>query len=149
MGCLSAVGIRTRDGRRGLELVEFALLVPLLMLFVFGVMEYGWLFIKQHQTGRAARAGARKAVLPFTTNDEVLATIDAVMTAHGMADSGYTVAFAVNRDPLQSDVSLALPSDIVTVEVSVPYQNVTLMGLPFIPVPTALSASASMAKEGP
>ncbi|MFC1805456.1 TadE/TadG family type IV pilus assembly protein [Planctomycetota bacterium] len=143
MGRLALVSMGKRDGRRGLELVEFALIVPLLMLLTMGILEYGWLFIKQHETGRAARGGVRKAVLPFTTNDEVLAVIDATMSASRMAESGYTVTLT------PSDVSLPYPSDIVTVEVSVPYENITLMGLPFIPVPTNLRSSASMAKEGP
>lgn len=134
---------RKRDGRRGLELVEFALIVPLLMLILMGLLEYSWLFMKQHEIGRAARGGVRKAVLPFTTNDEVLAAVSDVMTVHGMAESGYTVTLT------PSDVTLPFPSDIVTVGVSVPYENITLMGLPFVPVPTNLHSSASMAKEGP
>jgi len=143
MGCLSLVRARKRHGRRGLELVEFALIVPLLMLILMGLLEYGWLFMKQHEIGRAARGGVRKAVLPFTTNDEVLAAVSDVMTIHGMAESGYTVTLA------PSDVTVPYPSDIVTVDVSVPYENITLMGLPFVPVPTNLHSSASMAKEGP
>jgi len=113
------------------------------MLILMGLLEYGWLFMKQHEIGRAARGGVRKAVLPFTTNDEVLATVSDVMTIHGMAESGYTVTLA------PSDVTVPYPSDIVTVAVSVPYENITLMGLPFVPVPTNLHSSASMAKEGP
>jgi len=65
MGCLSLVRARKRHGRRGLELVEFALIVPLLMLILMGLLEYGWLFMKQHEiVHRDARALGRHGALP-------------------------------------------------------------------------------------
>ena len=128
--------------RRGVVLIEVALTLSLLLVLTIGLMEYGWLFLKQHETANAARRGARIAVLPFTSNENVLAAIAAEMEDAGMGSSGYTVTLT------PEDVSLAYPSDVVRVEVSVPYDNVALTGALLVPAPTTLYASVSMAKEG-
>lgn len=135
--------LRERCGQRGAAMVEMALTISLLLLLTLGLIEYGWLFLRQHQTARAARRGARVAILPFATNDKVLTAIAAEMERAGIIDSGYSVTLS------PADVSLPYPSEIISVEVSVPYQNVALTQAPLVPVPTNLHASVSMAKEGP
>jgi Flp pilus assembly protein TadG len=54
-----------RDGEKGASLVEFAVVLPLLILLVFGIMESGWLFAQQVEIRNAAREGARLAVVDF------------------------------------------------------------------------------------
>ena len=48
----------------GAELIEFALTFPLLLLVVFGIVDFGLLFQKYEVVTNAAREGARIAVLP-------------------------------------------------------------------------------------
>jgi len=54
-----------KDREKGASLVEFAVVLPLLILLVFGIMEAGWLFAQQVEIRNAAREGARLAVVDF------------------------------------------------------------------------------------
>lgn len=48
----------------GAQLIEFALVLPLLLLVVLGIAEFGFLFQRYEVITNAAREGARMAVLP-------------------------------------------------------------------------------------
>ena len=55
---------------RGAELIEFALVFPLLLLVVLGIVDFGFLFQRMEVVTNAAREGARIAVLPgYTASD--------------------------------------------------------------------------------
>jgi Flp pilus assembly protein TadG len=47
---------------RGANAVEFAFLVPILILLIFGIISFGWLFSQQLALNNAVREGARFAV---------------------------------------------------------------------------------------
>ena len=49
---------------RGAELIEFALVFPLLLMVVLGIVDFGLLFQRMEVVTNAAREGARIAVLP-------------------------------------------------------------------------------------
>ena len=55
-------GRRTRRTQSGQEMVEFAILLPLLLLFVFGVLDLGRVFHAAITITNAAREGARYAM---------------------------------------------------------------------------------------
>lgn len=48
---------------RGAALVEFAILMPLLLLLILGIIEFGWLFGQFNDVRHAAREGARYAAV--------------------------------------------------------------------------------------
>jgi len=56
-------GRRVRGGDRGAAAVEFALLLPLLLLLVFGIIDFGRAINAQITLTQAARTGARLAAL--------------------------------------------------------------------------------------
>ncbi len=62
---------RIRNREQGASLVEFALVLPLFLLLVFGIMESGWLFAQLTETRNAAREGARLAVVDYGTATQV------------------------------------------------------------------------------
>jgi Flp pilus assembly protein TadG len=51
----------------GASAVEFALVVPILLLLVFGIIDYGFVFSQQSTLNNGVREGARRAVVadPF------------------------------------------------------------------------------------
>lgn len=46
---------------RGAAVIEFAVLLPLLAILVFGILEFGFLWLQSHYIANAAREGARIA----------------------------------------------------------------------------------------
>ena len=58
---------RGRDDT-GAQLVEFALVVPVLLLIVLGVINFGYLYGQKLSLNQAVREGARMAVVPGTDN---------------------------------------------------------------------------------
>lgn len=127
---------------RGAMTVEAALLLPLLLLLTFGVIEYGWAFVKTQQITNATRHAARVAVRADSTNADVQSAAATLMAASGMDAGTYELT-------LSSDVSQVPPGETVTVRISVPYASVELAGPPFVPMPSHLEAVVTMAKEGP
>jgi len=53
--------IRRRNGDEGAAAVEFALVLPILVVLLFGIIEFGMVFDAQLQVTHAAREGARMA----------------------------------------------------------------------------------------
>lgn len=127
--------------KRGVALVEMAIVTLLLIFITFGIMEYGWLFHRIQQMNSCARAGARQAVLPDSTPGLVTDAVSALATGHGIY--GYTLT--VNP----GDIVALGSGELITVTVAVPYDNVKLIGGSLFPMPDPLRASVTMAKEGP
>ncbi len=63
---MDALRTLLRRGRSedGAQLIEFALVLPMLLLVVLGIAEFGFLFQRYEVVTNAAREGARMAVLP-------------------------------------------------------------------------------------
>jgi hypothetical protein len=77
-------GVRGRAGSRGAVMVEAAVIMPVLLLIIFGGLEFSLAFNANAGIDHAARAGARQASAnpkPLTADDYVLPTRDAVSSA--------------------------------------------------------------------
>jgi Flp pilus assembly protein TadG len=75
-------GLRASQAR-GAVLIEFAFALPLLLLLIVGIVDFGFLFQKYLVVTNAAREGARMAVLTGYTTADVLSRVDAVLAAGG------------------------------------------------------------------
>jgi Flp pilus assembly protein TadG len=62
-------------------LVEFALVLPLLLLVMLGVAEFGFMFQRYEVVTNAAREGARLAVLPGYADGDVRARVAAYLSS--------------------------------------------------------------------
>ena len=69
---------------RGAEIVEFALIFPLLLLVMFGIVDFGFLFQRYEVLTNAAREGARVAALPGYAQADVEARVRQYLTASSM-----------------------------------------------------------------
>ena len=65
---------RTELRKRGQAMVEFALVLPILLIILMGIMEFGLVFHEYLVVTHAAREGARVAVLGGT-DAEINATV--------------------------------------------------------------------------
>jgi hypothetical protein len=101
---------------RGVELIEFALVFPTLLLVVLGIMDFGFLFQRYEVVTNAAREGARVAILPGYTNADVTARVNQYLTAGGLTDPA-----TVNVGPTQN---IPVGSQCITVRpVTVSYTH--------------------------
>ena len=71
---------RMSRGDSGASAVEFALIVPLLMLIIFGIINFGILFSQQITINNGVREGARRAVVadpaaPPRSCDQIITSV--------------------------------------------------------------------------
>lgn len=123
---------------RAAAIVEFAVVLPLLLTILFGIIEYGWVFMVRQTLQTAAREGCRLAVLQTSTSPyaNVTSRIAEVMGPTGLTSYSVTMTHAATGNPVE------------TVEVSIPYNKVSLMGGFFGTHSYDLAGSCSMRKEG-
>lgn len=68
----------------GAELIEFALVFPLLLLVLLGIIDFGFLFQRYQVVTNAAREGARVAVLPGYSDADVQYRVNQYLQASGL-----------------------------------------------------------------
>jgi Flp pilus assembly protein TadG len=86
--------IRSPRIRRGVSIVEMAFVLPVVLLFLFGLMEYGNYLMVLHTTNNAAREGVRYAVVHTgdgTTLSQVTGVVNNAMAGVNAQIQGYTV----------------------------------------------------------
>ncbi len=106
-----------RDRERGAAAVEFAIILPLFVLLIFGTMEAGWFFSQQVEIRNAAREGARLAVVDYgTAGDVILETCNRAQ----ISGAGARVTIAKSA----SDVD-GLGADSVSVTIDKTYASLT------------------------
>lgn len=101
---------KMRQGERGASLVEFAVVLPLLILLVFGIMEAGWLFAQQVEIRNAAREGARLAVVDFPDpgdSDQIIAETCSRATLSAARASVYLSQNNAGTDSASAVVTIA------------------------------------------
>jgi len=83
-----------RPGRRGATLPEFALLLTVFLMFLFGVFEYARYLLMLHTITNAARDGARYAVISSSNSSAGTFTTDTT-AADGYSGTrpGFSVPF--------------------------------------------------------
>lgn len=93
MAALSRLVRRFVRAQSGAEVIEFALTLPLLLLVVLGIIEFGFLFQQYEVVTNAAREGARIAILPTysanaaATQTNVTARVNQYLAAGGLTAS--------------------------------------------------------------
>lgn len=125
----------------GSATVEFALITPILLLMIFGIIEFGRVLSVQHLLNTAAREAARVAVLPGADNSAVTAKAAEVLSGGGLAYD------AIEFSP--SDLSSAGRDDPITVRIRVNYESIAWVG-GIVPgfAGTQLQGVVVMRKEG-
>lgn len=124
---------RTDDVRRehGGAAVEFALIMPLLLGLIFGILEYAWFFNQQISATQGARAAARAYVLHHD---------DPAFDLVAVADAGAPTV----------DITSATPSEAgcpegATISVVIAGPNDPILGL--FPLPAQIKAKGAMQCE--
>jgi TadE-like protein len=134
---------RRKTSDRGTAAVEFALIVPVLLLIVFGIIDFGRALNAQITLTGAAREGVRLAALGYPN-----AAIQARVVAAAPSLSRLTVTVA------QSCAPGAGPTEDAQVDVSYPFSFITpigsvasFFGVSGVGVPIVLTAQGIMPCE--
>lgn len=69
---------------RGAELIEFALIAPILIFIIAGIVDFGMMFRTFETVTNAAREGARVGVLPGYNPPDVQTRVNAYLAASGL-----------------------------------------------------------------
>lgn len=123
---------------RGAAVVEMAVVTPLLLTLLFGVIEFGWAFMVKETLTNATREACRVGILQGSTTDDMWDRFEEAVAPTGIA---------VTADVLTIEEA-TLGDPIVTVKVSIPYEDVSLLGSYLGINPGTIGASCSMRKEG-
>jgi Flp pilus assembly protein TadG len=108
-----------RKNHQGQAMVEFAIVLPVLLLVVLGVIQFGFAFFHHLTVTDAVRAGARQAAVSRELPDP-----------EGTAKARVFAA-AVDLDQAQLDVSVTsswVQGEDVTVKATYPYE-INLLGI--------------------
>jgi Flp pilus assembly protein TadG len=108
------------QSERGQTMTEFALILPLLVVLLFGIIQFGIIFNNYVTLTDAVRAGAREAAVSRGSGNPSGACVTRVLGAAGNLDQ-------TQLQPTISCVSTWAPGSDVTVSASYPY-DVSLLG---------------------
>ena len=125
--------------RRGIAATEFAIVAPVFLLMVIGILELGRALMVQQVLINASRVGAREAVTLGATTGSVQATVEDYTAS--VAVPGVTVV--VSPSPASS-----VAGDPITVTTSVGFNEVSWLPSPWFLGGNTLTASSRMRKEG-
>jgi Flp pilus assembly protein TadG len=123
---------RRSRSQRGASALEFGLVAPVILLMVFGIIQYGYLYWSLQTAKATAREAARQLIVGTDwgcTEQQALAKV--AMPAVGGAVPS-VVATYVAADGVTAATAPGVPGGLVRVEVS--FQTLD-MHLPFVPVP--------------
>ncbi len=127
---------RNKRNSRAAAVVEMAVVLPVLLTILFGIIEFGWTFMVYQSITNAAREGCRVAVLEGSTDTDISSRVDNYMELIGINNYQLNITHSTQNDPTE------------TVVVRVPYTEVSLLGGYFGPTDFDIAGKASMRKEG-
>ncbi len=109
--------IRKKQKREdGQAMVEFALILPIFLLILCGIIDFGWLFYNQLSLNNACREGARYAVVHTDENADTQSIINHIenISTTVFANDGVdiTVKYSSPSDPTSGDVTVSMQADI-------------------------------------
>ena len=107
------------NSERGQSMTEFALVLPLLVMLLFGVIQFGIAFNNYITLTDATRAGARKAAVARQLSNPVNACQSAIRTSASDLNQSDLTASCTSTWQMGADV---------TVNASYPY-SISLLGL--------------------
>ncbi|MBI2186622.1 MAG: pilus assembly protein [Acidobacteria bacterium] len=137
---------------RGSALLETALTFPLVLLLSVSVFEFGRAFQHWQILTNAAREGARVAVLPGTSDEDVTARVRSYLESGRLAEANSSAVAVVRNDVIAIGEDATASASTVTI--SYPFEFVVLQPLMQLIVSEStvgeaitMTASATMRNE--
>lgn len=142
---------KRRSNRRGAALVEMAMVLPIFFAVVLGIVEFGRAMMVSQMVTNAAREATRLAIIDGSTNTTVETWVEDFLSDSINVDASdvtvtITVVAAPGNDDPNNQVGNAQARDLVTVNVSVPFDKVSYVPGSYLNGKN-LSAQSSMRHE--
>ncbi|EMI15632.1 TadE-like protein [Rhodopirellula maiorica SM1] len=135
---MNPIAARNRPNRVGAAAVEFALVVPIFLLLVFGIIEFGRVVMVQQILVNASREGARAAAVEGATQASVQKIVKDYL-------KGCSIKSGANDVVVSPDPSKAKSREEITVSIAVKFSDVSWM--PPMIYDDNLSAATTMKSE--
>ncbi len=129
---------------KGQDILEYAIVLPLFILLILSVIEFGYLFLQYNTVTNAAREGARVGIISPTTACN-LACVDA--RARAAANS---FAAAAGLDPAHLTITATHPTAAairVAVSYTTGFMTIPLMAMIGSDEDFVLASTATMTRE--
>ena len=123
-------------GRTGIAAVEFAIVLPLVLLLILGSIEISRVISVQHALQEASLTGCRLYAVSEKSQADATNIIDLSLAAAGI--TGYTISYT---PATKNEIDTIL--EPVTVTISVPYSSISL-GTERIMSNSTVTASATL-----
>jgi Flp pilus assembly protein TadG len=110
--------LRYRRSRCGAVAAEAAIVLPIFILAIIGIIEFGRAIMVQQILTNAAREGARRAIVQGATNDEVTELVDNYLVSTSLGAAGREIGILDENDgaiDLEDHPSHELIKVVVTV----------------------------------
>src|SRR5688572_9227995 len=85
--------------QRGAAAVEFAVVAPVFILLIFGMIEYGRMVMVQQMLTNASREGARRAVLEGASESDVQQVVKDYLTPANIPVTNQDITILVGDQP--------------------------------------------------
>jgi Flp pilus assembly protein TadG len=140
------------ENERGTALLETALTLPLILLVSVSIFEFGRAYQLEQVITNAAREGARVAVLPGSTSDEVQSRVVAYLNSGQVPDAASANVVLTQNVPISigtgtangSRVTVNYPFSFMVLN---PVARLVVPGSKAGAAPITMSASAEMRNE--
>ncbi len=125
---LKLIRRRREKSEKGQALVEFALLVPIFLILMFAIVDFGMGFHAWITVTNSAREGARLGAVQATTDDIIERVEDTADLINEDEKMTVTVGCGPSSDPPPTDPCPSVPGDSVVVKVDYEYDLITPLG---------------------
>lgn len=133
--------------RAGAAAVETAVVLPIFLLVIFGIVEFGRAMSVTQMLTAATRDHCRRATLDGETNASIIdSTRSFLVSTVRPSSEDFTITISVNRQSANNQIEKAKPGDIVTVNAEIPFQSVKYIPGRFLSG-LKLSSTCSMLHE--
>ncbi len=124
---MTAQTLTNRSSERGAALVEFAIVAPVLIMIMMGVVQLGLLLHQQQGIHAAAREGARQGSFPSATEADIESAVNTALNGINLANTPVVTITPANGSGVPCDGNV-VGADSVTVNVQV----AAVLDIPFL-----------------
>ncbi len=108
---IALTGATLARGERGAAIVEMALVLPLLLALLMGILVYGQYFMLAHNVQQAANDGARASIIGLDAADRRAVAGRAVGRSLQAIDGTHSITVSETTEAITVAVAFTVPQD--------------------------------------